>query len=156
MRRIGWPTACSMCALIFTLIAAFGITSGEAADTKCKITFSLSGWSAFYETASGTGAITCDNGQSARVKIRIKGGGLTAGKSTVQGEGTFTEVSDISKLYGGYAKAGAHAGAVKSAEAQVMTKGTISMALKAKGKGIDLGIGFGKFTITPINRKGSK
>jgi hypothetical protein len=143
-------------ALLLALVLACGISAGEAADTKCKMQFSLSGWSAFYETASGAGTITCDNGQSAKVRIGVKGGGLTAGKSSVRGDGTFTGVPDIHDLFGGYVKAGAHAGAVKSAEAQVLTKGTVSLALTAKGEGFDLGIGFGKFTITPVNRKSGK
>ena len=33
------------------------------------------------ETASGSGTVTCDNGQKAAVKVRTKGGGLTVGKS---------------------------------------------------------------------------
>jgi hypothetical protein len=47
--------------------------------TKCKMEFSLAGWSVFYSTANGSGTITCDNGQSARVSLRAKGGGLTPG-----------------------------------------------------------------------------
>ena len=116
----------------------------------------ISGWSVLYETASGTGSVTCDNGQSAKVKIEVKGGGLTAGKSSLTGTGTFSEVADISEVYGPYAKAEAHAGVVKSAAAQVMTKGTVSLALAAKGKGVDLGIAFGKFRIDPAGKKSGK
>ena len=39
-------------------------------STKCHITYFLAGWSAGYSTASGSGTITCDNGQSARVPNR--------------------------------------------------------------------------------------
>lgn len=129
---------------------------GEAAGkglAKCTITFNLKGWSAFYETASGSGTITCDNGQSARVKIRAKGGGLTAGKYDRHGEGSFSEVTDIRHLYGSYAKAEAHAGIVKSATAQVVTKGSTTLTFTAKGSGFDLGVGFGKFVITPAGKK---
>jgi len=138
---------------------AFGAASAEAADkkgTKCKLNFSLRGWSALYETASGSGTVTCDNGQSSRVRIEVKGGGLTAGKSTLSGTGTFTEVPDISEIFGAYAKAEAHAGVVKSAGAQVMTKGDVSLALAAKGSGVNLGIAFGKFRIDPAGKKSSK
>jgi hypothetical protein len=31
-------------------------------STKCKMKYSLAGWSAGYSTASGSGTITCDNG----------------------------------------------------------------------------------------------
>jgi hypothetical protein len=117
-------------------------------STKCTITYSLSGWSVFYATASGSGTITCDNGQSARVSLEAKGGGLTAGKSKVtNGHGTFSEVADISELFGAYASAEAHAGAGDSGAAQVVTKGTVSLAFSGTGKGIDLGVTFGKFVI---------
>ena len=117
--------------------------------TKCTVKYSLSGWSAGYSTASGSGTITCDNGQSARVSLRAKGGGLTAGKSKiVNGSGTFSEVADISELFGDYASAGVHAGAGESSAAKVVTKGTVSLAFSGTGKGIDLGVTFGEFTIT--------
>ncbi len=130
-----------------------GISTAQAAETKCKMHFSLRGWSAIYQTASGSATITCDNGQSANVLLDTKGGGLTAGKSRIQGTGTFSGVSDISELYGAYVKAEAHAGAVKSAGAQALTKGEVSLALAGTGKGFDLGISFGRFTIKPAGKK---
>ena len=103
----------------------------------------------FYKTASGSGTISCNNGQSMKVKIRAKGGGLTFGKQTItDGRGRFTEVHSISDLLGTYAQGGAHAGAVKSAAAQVVTKGDISLALAGKGEGVDIGVDFGKFVIS--------
>ena len=42
----------------------------------------------------------------------------------------------------------AAAGAGKSAHAQVVTKGDISLALSGKGEGWDLGIAFGNFVIS--------
>ena len=123
-------------------------------STTCKMRYSLAGWSAGYATASGSGTITCDNGQSARVSLRAKGGGPTAGKSKiVDGSGTFSEVGDISELFGGYASAEAHAGAGGSSAAQVVTKGTVSLALAGTGKGIDLGVTFGEFVITKQGAK---
>jgi hypothetical protein len=94
------------------------VATSKAADnkgTKCKIQFGLHGWSAFYETASGTGSLICDNGQTSRVKIEVRGGGLTAGKSSLKRTGTFSEVADINEVFGAYAKAEAHAGVMKSA-----------------------------------------
>lgn len=135
---------------------SLGIFTAEAAETKCKMHFSLRGWSAIYQTATGSATITCDNGQSATAVIDTKGGGLTVGKSTVKGTGTFSGVSDISELFGAYAKAEAHAGVVKSAGAQVLTKGEVSLALAGTGKGIDLGISFGRFSIRPAGAKKDK
>jgi hypothetical protein len=117
-------------------------------STKCKMKYSLAGWSAGYSTASGHGAITCDNGQSAHVSLRAKGGGPTAGKSkTINGSGTFSEVADISEVFGTYASAEVHAGAGESSAAQVVTKGTVSLAFSGTGKGVDLGVTFGEFVI---------
>lgn len=141
--------------LMLALVAALGATTSEGAEkgnTKCRMTFNLSGWSIIYETASGTGSITCDNGQSAGVKIKVNGGGLTAGKYKLQGKGEFSAVSNISELFGRYAAAEAHAGAVKSADAQVVTKGTVSLALTAKGSGINLGVSFSGFRIEPLKK----
>jgi len=119
------------------------------AQVKCEMTFSMKGWSAFYKTASGTGTVKCSNGQSSTVKLRAKGGGLTVGKSSIEdGRGEFSAVHDIQEIFGSYASAEAHAGAVKSAKAQVMTKGEVSLALSGKGRGWDLGVAFGKLTIS--------
>jgi hypothetical protein len=122
--------------------------AAPAAATDCTMKFTLKGWAAFYKTASGRGTITCDNGQSMNVRLEAKGGGLTAGKSKVDdGFGKFTEVADIKELLGAYVAANASAGAGKSSEAGVVTKGDISLALAGHGTGIELGISFGKFII---------
>jgi hypothetical protein len=56
-------------------------------------------------------------------------------------------VRDIREVLGSYATAEAHAGAVRSSKAQVMTKGEVSLALAGTGRGWDLGVAFGKFVI---------
>lgn len=128
-------------------IAAILPLSAQAA-TKCEMTFTMSGWSAFYKTSSGTGTITCDNGQKAKVKVSSKGGGITFGRSKIKDAiGKFTEVDSINDLFGSYGQGEAHAGAGKSAKASVVTKGDISLAIAGKGTGVDVGISFGKFTI---------
>jgi len=130
------------------VLGGFAALPVHAGATKCTLTFNLSGWSAFYQTAKGAGSISCDNGQSARVSIVSKGGGLTFGKSKiVNGKGTFSGVGSIEELFGTYASADAHAGAGESSRAQVVTMGSVSLALSGTGKGVDIGFGFGKFTI---------
>ncbi len=120
-----------------------------AANVRCSLTFSMSGWSAFYKTATGSGTVTCDNGQSMKVKLSAKGGGLTVGKSTIEeGHGEFSAVTGLSEILGSYVSSEAHAGAVQSASAQAMTKGEVSLALSGKGRGFDLGIVFGRLTIS--------
>ena len=114
--------------------------TAQAAAVDCKLKFTMSGWSAFYKRADGTGTITCNNGQSMAVKLSARGGGLTAGKSTIRnGVGEFSGVQSIDDVLGSYASAEAHAGAVKSAKGQVVTKGEVSLALSGTGDGWDLG-----------------
>jgi hypothetical protein len=116
---------------------------------KCKMTFSMKGWSAFYKTASGAGHIKCSNGQAFNVKLNVKGGGLSVGKSVIEkGKGQFSDVASTSELFGSYVVAEAHAGAVKSAKATVMTKGEVSLALSGVGRGWDLGVDFVTLTIS--------
>lgn len=129
-------------------ITAIAPASAEEGRIECKMTYTLKGWSAFYKTSKGEGTITCSNGQSASVKVEAKGGGLTFGKSEVlDGTGNFSDVKDIGELFGKYAAAEAHAGAVKSAQAAVYTKGEVSLALAGTGRGVDIGVAFGAFTI---------
>jgi hypothetical protein len=118
------------------------------ADVKCSMTFTMKGWSALYKTSSGKGTIKCSNGQAMNVTLSARGGGLTVGKSTIEnGRGEFSGAVSIEELLGSYASAEAHAGAVKSGQGQVMTKGEVSLALSGKGRGWDLGIAFGRLTI---------
>jgi len=130
------------------LLAVSLPTPAVADEIDCTLRFSMSGWSVFYKRSTGNGTISCDNGQSMKVSIEARGGGLTFGKSTIEnGIGEFSGVHDISELVGGYATAEAHAGAVKSAKAQVVTKGEVSLALSGTGKGWDVGVAFGSFII---------
>jgi hypothetical protein len=148
MRPVLCTVGSRVLALLVLSIAGTGASLAAAAKVDCEMTFTMKGWSAFYKTASGTGAIKCNNGQSKTVKLTAKGGGLTFGKSTIEdGKGTFSAVTSIDEVLGSYAAAEAHAGAVKSAKAQVMTKGEVSLALSGTGRGWDLGIAFGKLSI---------
>jgi hypothetical protein len=135
-------------AIIATLLAISVSVHADPAKVDCRMKFSMSGWSAFYKRASGKGIVTCNNGQSASVRLEARGGGLTAGKSSIEdGAGEFSHVKNIDEIFGKYANAEASAGAVKSSGAQVMTKGEVSLALSGTGRGWDIGISFGKFTI---------
>ena len=155
MKSMRNATVGLVCAFVLSIGTATNLFAAEAKSAstarlvECRMTFNLSGWSAFYKTAHGNGTITCDNGQKASVKIRAKGGGVTFGKSeVVGGTGKFTEVRSINELFGSYAQSEAHAGAGKSADAQALTKGEVSLALAGTGRGIDIGFDFGKLTIT--------
>ena len=145
MHRLFRRTILGACAMLA------GLPTGAMAggDVTCELSFQMSGWSVFYKESSGSGKIKCSNGQSMAVKLQARGGGLTFGKSTIDdGHGEFSGVSDINELIGSYASAEAHAGAVKSAKAQVVTKGEVSLALSGTGSGWDVGVAVGNFIIS--------
>jgi hypothetical protein len=134
---------------LMTLAACLWAPGAYAGSTKCLLTFDLHEWSAIYESATGSGKITCDNGQSARVSIRSKGGGLSVGKFSIKdGRGSFTDVSSIDEVFGKYVATERDAGAKKSADAWVMTKDKVSLALAGTGKGWELGFSVDEFIIT--------
>ena len=63
--------------ILCALALAAGLTAAapaHAASTTCEMRFTLSGWSAIYKTAKGTGRITCDNGEKATVHLKATGG----------------------------------------------------------------------------------
>ena len=126
------------------------VTSVHArGTTECTMKYNLKGWSAFYRTAGGTGMIRCDNGQRAEVRLSARGGGLTAGKTEVRdGTGQFTPVSNINQLFGRYSATSAGAAAGKGVSTSTLRKGPVHLALSGRGKGVELGLAFGKFTIT--------
>ena len=141
MKRFRFLAPLAIAAMLFAAPA-------QARDFDCTLRFDLAGWSLFYKTASGTGTVSCNNGQRMAVKITSKGGGLSIGKSRIEdGTGAFAGLHDIRDALGTYVTAEAHAGAVKSSKAQVMTKGDVSLALAGTGKGWDVGFAFGKFVI---------
>lgn len=123
---------------------------------NCKMDFTLSGWSAIYKTASGQGKVHCDNGQTMNVHLEARGAGLSAGAYKINdGEGNFTGVSDINQILGTYGKATAHAGAVKSSHAAVMTKGDVTLTVAGTGNGWNIGVGFEGFTIKRASQANS-
>jgi hypothetical protein len=136
--------------LVFVLSSASALVPAWAGETSCNLHYDMSGGGAFYKHSTGQGTITCSNGQKLAVKIESKGGGLTFGHSQIKdGTGKFSPVHDIHDLIGGYATAEANAGGGdKASKAQVVTKGSISLALTGRGTGHTLGVSFGSFIIS--------
>lgn len=143
MRRFWMYAAASAIMLLLAL-------PSHAQQIHCVLTYSLSGGGAFIKRAAGEGVIRCDNGQSMRVDIQSKGGGLTFGHSEIDtGSGKFSATTDIYDLIGRYISAEANAGSSKNANnAQLLKKGAVSLRLSGKGKGRTIGISFGSFTIS--------
>ena len=123
------------------------------AEMKCEMEFQLKSWSVFYKSGKGSGTVTCDNGKKARVSIRTHGGGITFGKSNITGHGEFKNVPSMQDIYGSYASAGGHAGVVKSASAQSLSKDDITLDISGTGTGVDLGFDFGDFKISRYGEK---
>ncbi len=140
-------------ALLFGFSAVVVAQDKAPAAVKCYMKFNLKGWSVFYKTAEGRGRVTCNNGENANVKINVTGGGLTFGKMDIRdGNGVFSEVIHIDEIFGTYVAAEAHAGAVKSVQASVYTKGEISLALTGTGRGMNIGVDFGKLEISKTTK----
>lgn len=145
LRISKWIILASVPLFIFSL----GSGSVRAAETQCKMHFTMKSWSFFYKSGKGNGTIVCDNGQKARVYLRAQGGGITFGKNkTLTGHGTFSRTADIKDLFGSYAVAEAHGGAGDSGTARALTKGDVSLTLTGSGKGINAGFDFGSFKIS--------
>jgi hypothetical protein len=128
------------------------IAPQESADVNCAMTFNMKGWSAIVSKSEGEGVITCDNGQTANVKLTVIGGGFTFGKTEIEdGKGTFSRVNDISEVLGSYAQAEASAGtASETRSAQALTKDNVSLGITAEGRGWSLGVSGAKFTIERV------
>lgn len=117
--------------------------------TSCTMTYTLSGFSFIYKQYDGIGNISCSNGQRAQVGLASKSIGFTIGKSEIQGTGVFSDVKNLNEIYGNYVALEGHAGATKSVDAQILTRGEISLALSGNGRGLDVGVTLGALTISP-------
>ena len=124
----------------------------DAPQLDCTIQFKLSGWSAIYERADGSGTVMCADGTSMPVVLHARGAGLSIGKTKIDnGTGKFAYVHSIDQVLGSYAQTDAHVGISKSATAQLLTNGKVSVALAGTGEGFDIGVGFAEFTILKGN-----
>jgi hypothetical protein len=139
---------CTRTLALVGALAMLGLPSLARADfTSCRLEYHVHVWSVFYENVSGTGTVVCDNGERARVRIQMYGGGLTLGSSDLTGQGRFSQARGIGEIFGTYGSAEAHAGVVRSVEGRVLTKGPVWLSMAGNGRGFDLGFAFGGFSI---------
>ena len=152
-----YPLPRSRFPLLMSALLGFALLAGAAVPSvaraegplDCKLRFNMEGWSVFYKTAEGEGVVSCTNGDRLPVRITSRGGGITFGKSRIDnGRGEFSGIYSIRDVLGGYAAAEAHAGAGKSSKAQVVTKGSVSLALTGTGSGWDIGVSIGNFVLS--------
>ena len=139
-------------AIVFSLLVlllSLGAAPASAGHDKikCELSFTMTEWAAVYAHAVGTGTVHCDNGSVIPVDISSKGGGLTAGKFTVEGEGKFGGVETVNDIFGKYLTAEGNAGLVKAGQAALLTKGDVSLAIAGKGEGWNIGLSLGQVTI---------
>jgi hypothetical protein len=100
-----------------------------------------------FKYYDGTGEIQCRNGERSQVSLSSKSIGFTIGKSEIEGEGIFSEVRNLNEIYGDFVSMESHIGFLTSLDAQLLTRGEISLALKGQGRGIDIGATIGDLTI---------
>lgn len=149
MQHFPRPRLLATVAALLVAMAFSGNVAAQGGPLDCTLTFSMEGWSAFYKTAEGEGIVSCSNGQRLPVRISSRGGGITFGKSRIdKGRGEFSGIYTIRDVLGGYAAAEAHAGAGRSSKAQVVTKGSVSLALAGTGSGWDIGVSIGNFVLS--------
>jgi hypothetical protein len=137
---------------LIALLMFAGLSAGTVAhasdELDCKLRFDLSSWSLIYKHVSGRGVVTCNDGKSMKVKLEANGGGLSVGSSRVDdGNGVFTALHSIDEVPGTYADVNAHS-VLKSGDAQVLTKGVVSLAIAGVGHGVEMGITVGELTIS--------
>ena len=144
----------SVAGLATALALALPAPAARAAspDINCRMDYHLTGWSLVYKHTTGTGVVTCDNGATMNVRLSARAIGATIGKWKIDnGVGRFSDVHNIREVLGNYAQANANAAVVKAAEAQVLTKGNVSLALAGGGEGVALGVDVGTLHIDPAN-----
>jgi hypothetical protein len=132
------------------LVALPALAEDEQAESKikCEMEFSMKGWAALYRTGSGSGTITCANGETIDVVLESRGFGLAAGKAEVSdARGIFSPVAKTEELLGTYIGRSAVAGAGAADAAGAFTKGDVSLAVYGEGEGKGLAAGGAKLTI---------
>ncbi len=127
--------------------AEMAVITSNGALTSCTMKYKLSGFSLGFKYYDGTGEIQCRNGERAQVSLTSKSIGFTIGKSEIEGEGIFSEVRNLREIYGDFVSMESHVGFLTSVDAQLLTRGEISLALKGQGRGIDIGATIGDLTI---------
>ena len=72
----------SMAMATAAALFALGVPGAHAtqAQLDCKLRFSLSGWSAIYKHATGTGIVTCADGSSMNVAIPYRNASSSTSK----------------------------------------------------------------------------
>jgi len=121
--------------------------AGDAGVLGCTIKFGLSTWAVPGKKFEGSGVVDCENGATLRVRIVANGARLRYATSMVDdASGTFTGVHSVTEILGTYTDADKERAATD--EAQILSKGSVMLALTGGNENIDLGAGLGEFILT--------
>lgn len=136
---------------VFALAAGLAVLAfaggAQAAFTACRLDYQTHAWSVFYKNVTGTGTVTCENGERAEVTLQYHGGGITFGVSDLNGVVRFSQVRDVGEVIGAYFTVEGHAGLVRSVEGRAGTRGPVWISQAGNGRGFDLGFAFGALSI---------
>jgi hypothetical protein len=117
-------------------------------EVSCEMDFSMKGWAVVITEGKGEGKVVCSNGETAEVAIASHGIGLSAGKAElVHARGEFTGVSRLEDLLGTYSSQTRTGGAGEAGGVALLTKGSVSLTVYAKGEGMGISTALGRITI---------
>jgi len=174
IQRLALFTAATLSVgLLSPVPRARAANDASGATINCHMIFTLRGWSATYKnttgmvtvgqlptskraprfrkTTTGSGIITCANGQTMRVSLTARGGHGSVGKYELgNGYGAFDKVTDINQVLGTYNRGAARTVVQKVAYASVMAKGHIALVISGSGTGWNVGTGFPSFAIEAL------
>jgi hypothetical protein len=136
---------------VFLSVAALALSAAPGAARaemiSCRLEYRAHAWSIFYKNVTGSGSVACSDGSSARVRLKLHGGGFTIGVSDLEGSAHFSQVRELDEVLGAYGSLEGHAGFARSVEGRVMTRGMVWGSQAGKGRGFDLGFAFGGLSI---------
>ena len=89
---------------VLALCVAVPLADAAQAGPACEIDFKLDRGSPVYKNFHGTGMLTCDNGQSAEVRVRFAGRAeeFDEESSGVEVRASFSRVGTMRELFGTY------------------------------------------------------
>ena len=135
--------------LLWLALVAGSLAAGESRGLDCDLSFTSKEWSFLYMRATGEGVVFCEDGSTMSVAIEAKGIGVTAGKWKItDGRGRFSHVDDIGEVLGTYLAVSGEIGLVRTGTTRLLSKGNVSLALAGSGKGVNVGVALGEFTIS--------
>jgi len=135
--------------LSLTLLSLFLIPFSSAQAEKCTLSYTMTGWAAFFKSYKGEGTVSCPSGLSAKVNISYTGGGITFGSYEItEGKGTLFNIKSADDIYSSAFAIDGDAGFGKAIEGRWTARGSRSLVVSGKGRGYNVGWSMGNFKIS--------